>query len=249
MNKKSIQRIMLFYLIGIFLSNVFRFDLFHIRESTDTLNILLVSLIAPLGAIGLLLGALISLHLLKKERVTQYSLFGTSKKWSLIMISIPIILLVVTGVENSNNENIHYYGLMGGIGTLLYCICEEFGWRGYLQDELKPLKEWQRVLLIGFLWYLWHLSFINNQDILSNVKFLGWMILGSWGIGKVIDSTKSILAATSFHMIINLVMFNQLIKNGINENQKLIIVGVSIVICFIVIKKWERENKTIANKV
>jgi membrane protease YdiL (CAAX protease family) len=138
---------------------------------------------------------------------------------------------------------------MGGIGTLLYCICEEFGWRGYLQDELKPLKEWQRVLLIGFLWYLWHLSFINNQDILSNVKFLGWMILGSWGIGKVIDSTKSILAATSFHMIINLVMFNQIIKNGINENQKLIIVGVSIVICFIVIKKWERENKTIANKV
>ena len=154
MNKKSIQRIMLFYLIGIFLSNVFRFDLFHIRESTDTLNILLVSLIAPLGAIGLLLGALISLHLLKKERVTQYSLVGTSKKWSLIMISIPIILLVVTGVENSNNENIHYYGLMGGIGTLLYCICEEFGWRGYLQDELRPLKEWQRVLLIGFLWYL-----------------------------------------------------------------------------------------------
>ena len=75
MNKKSIQRIMLFYLIGIFLSNVFRFDLFHIRESTDTLNILLVSLIAPLGAIGLLLGALISLHLLKKERVTQYSQF------------------------------------------------------------------------------------------------------------------------------------------------------------------------------
>ena len=50
-------------------------------------------------------------------------------------------------------------------------------------------------------------------------------------------------------MIINLVMFNQLIKNGINENQKLIIVGVSIVICFIVIKKWERENKNIANKV
>ena len=60
MKKKSIQRIILFYLTGIFLSNVFRFDLFHIRESTDTLNILLVSLISPLGAIGLLLGALIS---------------------------------------------------------------------------------------------------------------------------------------------------------------------------------------------
>lgn len=249
MKAKAIIRISIFYVIGITLSNVFRFDLFHIRESIDTSNILLVALIAPLGAIGLLLGALISLHFLKKERVTQYSLFGTSKKWSLIMISVPIIILLIIGVENSNNENIHYYGLMGGIGTLLYCICEEFGWRGYLQDELKPLKEWQRVLLIGFLWYLWHLPFINNQDILNNMEFLGWMILASWGIGKVIDSTKSILAASSFHMIINLVMFNQIIKNGINENQKLIIVGVSILICFMIIKKWEKENKTITNKV
>ncbi len=244
--KKAIIRISVFYVIGISLSNIFRFDLFHIRESTDTLYFTSL-LFVPLGAIGVLLGALISLNLLKKERITQYSLFGTSKKWSLIMISVPIILLAVTGVDNSNNENIHYYGLMAGIGSLLFYICEEFGWRGYLQDELKTLKEWQRVLLIGFLWYLWHLEFIHNQNILSNMEFFGWMVLGSWGIGKVIDSTKSILAATSFHMIISSVMFNGLIQNGINENQKLIIIGVSFVICFIVIKKWEKENKTIAN--
>ncbi len=247
MEKKSIQRIILFYLTGILLSNIFRFDLFQIRGMVEKLDILFVVLISPLGAIGLLLGALISLNLLKKERVTQYSLFGTSKKWSLIMMSVPIIILAITGVENSNNENIHYYGLMGGIGTLIYCLCEELGWRGYLQDELKPLKEWQRVLIIGFLWYLWHLSFINNQNIVSNLKFLGWMILGSFGIGKVIDSTKSILAATTFHLIINLTMFNTFIRKGVNENHKLIIIGVSIVICFIIIKIWERENKTIAN--
>ncbi len=245
MNKKSIQRIILFYLTGILLSNIFRFDLFQIREATDKLNILFVALISPLGAIGLLLGALISLYLLKKERAAQYSLFGSSKKRSLIMISVPVILLAIIGVENSNNENIHYYGLMGGIGTLLYCLCEELGWRGYLQDELKPLKEWQRALIIGFLWYLWHLSFIGNPNIISNVKFLGWMILGSFGIGKVIDSTKSILAATAFHMIINLTMFNPLIRKGINETHKLIIICISVLICFTVIRIWEIENKTI----
>ena len=141
-------------------------------------------LISPLGAIGLLIGGLISLKLLSKERKLNYSLFGTSRKWSLIMLVIPIILLGIFGVHNENDSNIHYYGIIGGIGTLIYCFCEEIGWRGYLQDELKPIKEWQRVLIIGFLWYLWHLSFISNQNFMDNIKFLSMMILASWGTWK-----------------------------------------------------------------
>jgi hypothetical protein len=42
-------------------------------------------------------------------------------------------------------------------------------------------------------------------------------------------------------------MFNALIKNGIDGIEKLIILGVSVVIWFVIIKKWEKEN-TIANK-
>lgn len=83
------------------------------------------------------------------------------------MLSIPVILLAIFGVDNENNINIHLYGMLGGIGTLIYCFCEEIGWRGYLQDELKSVKEWKRILLIGFLWYLWHLSFITNQNFID----------------------------------------------------------------------------------
>jgi len=206
-------------------------------------------LTSPLGAIGLLIGALISLYLLKKERNLSFSLFGTSWKWSLIMLSIPIILLAIFGVQNENGLNAHYYGLIGGIGTLIYCFCEEIGWRGYLQDELKSTKEWQRVLVIGFLWYFWHLSFISNQNLIENIQFLGWMILGSWGLGKVIDSTKSIIAATCFHMIINIMMFNGKMTNGIDGSSKLLILGISIFLWILILIIWGKQEKTIANNV
>ncbi len=229
--RKAIIRMSVFYVIGITLSNIFRFDVLKFYEGKEALTILELLLTSPLGAIGLLIGALVSLRLLRKEKKLSYSLFGTSRKWSLIMLVIPIILLGIFGVNNINGANIHYYGIIGGIGTLIYCFCEEIGWRGYLQDELKSIKEWQRVLLIGFLWYV----------------CLGWMILGSWGLGKVIDSTKSIIATTCFHMIINIMMFNGKMTNGIEGSSKLMILGISVVLWIVILHYWKKEEKTLAN--
>ena len=225
------------------------FDFFELNISKNNQSVIELLLTSPLGAIGLLIGALISLHLLRKERKLSYSLFGTSTKWSIIIMIIPVVLLGIFGVRNVNNVNEHYYGIMGGIGTLIYAFAEEIGWRGYLQDELQVLKEWQRVVLIGFLWYLWHLSFLTNQDLISNLQFLGWMIFGSWGIGKVIDSTKSIITATCFHMIINIMMFNGYMTKGIDGSSKLIILGISVASWILIMTYWKKEEKTIANKV
>jgi len=123
---------------------------------------------------------------------------------------------------------------------------EEYGWRGYLQEELKELKPWKKYLIIGFIWYLWHLTFLTKASLGDNLFFLGMMILGSWGIGQVAESTKSILASACFHMIIQIMMLNALIKDGIDGTEKIIILGISIVIWFVIIKKWEKES-AIAN--
>ena len=66
--KKAIIRISVFYVIGITLSNIFRFDLLKLHERKEVLSVFELLLISPLGAIGLLIGALISLRLLKKKR-------------------------------------------------------------------------------------------------------------------------------------------------------------------------------------
>ena len=247
--KRGLLRITIFYIIGITLSNIFRFDLLDLHKSEEYLSVLELLLTSPLGASGLIIGAIISLFLLKKDRDLSYSLFGTSRKWSIIMVVFPIILLSIIGVKNIIGLNVHYYGVISGVGTLIYCFAEEIGWRGYLQDELKPLKEWQRVLIIGFLWYFWHLSFLTNQNPVDNIQFLGWMIFGSWGIGKVIDFTKSIIAAACFHMIVNILMFNPIMKNGIEGISKLIIIGTSITLWILILTFWGKENKTVANNI
>jgi membrane protease YdiL (CAAX protease family) len=245
----SWKRIIIFLLISILISNIFRFDIFEIKpelEKLPTWIFILTSVL--LEGSGVIIGALIILPLLKKQRKIEISLFGTSKTKSLIMMFIPIALLVIIGVKNDFEMNYHIYGFIAAIGTFLYCIMEEYGWRGYLQEELKRLKSWEKYLIIGFLWYLWHLTFLTKASLGDNLFFLGMMILGSWGIGQVAESTKSIIASACFHMIIQIMMFNALIKDGINGTEKIIILGISVVIWFLIIKKWEKES-TIANTV
>ena len=245
----SWKRIIIYLLISILISNIFRFDIFEIKpelEKLPTWIFILTSVL--LEGSGVIIGALIILPFLKKQRKTEISLFGTSKTKSLIMMFIPIALLVIIGVKNDFEMNYHIYGFIAAIGTFLYCIMEEYGWRGYLQEELKRLKSWEKYLIIGFLWYLWHLTFLTKASLGDNLFFLGMMILGSWGIGQVAESTKSIIASACFHMIIQIMMFNALIKDGINGTEKIIILGISVVIWFLIIKKWEKES-TIANTV
>ena len=239
----NLKRIVIFLLIAITVSNSFRFDVFNLKSALETLPTWLFILTSIfLEGSGVFIGALIAIALLNKKRTTEITLFGTSKSKSLIMVSIPILTLILIGVENPYGLDAHLYGFVAITGTLIYCIMEEYGWRGYLQEELKAIQPWKKYLIIGFLWYLWHLSFLTNASISDNLLFFGMMVFGSWGIGQVAESTKSILASACFHLIIQIMMFNALIKNGINVTEKLIILGVSVVLWFVIIKKREQQT-------
>ena len=237
------KRIGLFLVIAITISNIFRFDIFELKPELEQLPTWIYILTSVLlEGSGVIIGALIVLPLLKKQRKTEISLFGTSKSKSLLMAIIPIIMLTIIGVENEFELDTHLYGFIAITTTLIYCIMEEYGWRGYLQEELKILKPWQKYLIIGFIWYLWHLTFLTDASLGDNLFFLGMMVFGSWGIGLVAESTKSIVASACFHLAIQIMMFNALIKDGIDGNEKLIILGVSVALWFVIVKKWEKEK-------
>ncbi|MFT4801245.1 MAG: membrane protease YdiL (CAAX protease family) [Flavobacteriaceae bacterium] len=243
------KRLVIFLIIAITISNIFRFDIFELKSELEKLPTwIFIFTTVLLEGSGVIIGALIIIPFLKKERKTEISLFGTSKSKSLIMATIPIIILTIIGVKNDFGMDYHIYGLIAAFGTFLYCIMEEYGWRGYLQEELKRLKPWKKYLIIGFTWYLWHLTFLTKASVGDNLFFLGMMILGSWGIGQVAESTKSIMASACFHMIIQIMMFNALIKDGIDGTEKILILGFSVSIWFVIVKKWEKENTT-ANTV
>ncbi len=245
MKNSRILRIIVFYVIAISLSNIFRFDIFNLNSILDKLPAFTLILFSPLGAIGIIIGAIISISLLKKKRKTNMSIWGTSKKLSILMSLIPITLMLIIGVTNSKGINTHYFGLIGAVATFVYCFSEEIGWRGYLEDELWKMKPLIKYTLIGLLWYIWHLSFINNFSILSNLQFLGILILSSWGIGQVAMKTKSIIACTCFHLLVNIMMFNPIIKDGITGSSKLIILFVSIGIWIFVLGMWGKNKKNL----
>ncbi|CAM4009362.1 CPBP family intramembrane glutamic endopeptidase [Flavobacterium weaverense] len=83
---------------------------------------------------------------------------------------------------------------------LIYGLLEEIGWRGFLQQELKSLPKIVNVLIVAVLWFIWHLNFELTS---GNIIFFGILVLASWGIGKVADSTQSLLAVSAFHSLNN----------------------------------------------
>lgn len=244
-NKKiSATRLLLFIIIGFGVSNVFRFDIFHLNKTLEA-NYKWSYLILEgiLEGSGIFIAGLLGLFLLKKQRNVGISFFGTSKFKSLLMASIPTLLLIVIGVQNKYGINSHLFGLIAAFGTFVYCIMEEYGWRGYLQEEFRFIKPIAKFLIIGFVWYAWHLSFLTEATLFDNLFFLGTLILGSWGIGQIAELTKSILACTCIHLIVNVFMYNHFFNNAFSGTSKLIILIVSISLWVLILVKWKKDLK------
>lgn len=237
------SRVLIFLLIAFCVSNIFRFNLFHLNEILEK-NSEWSYLITQgiLEGSGIFIAGIVGLYLLKKQRPIDISFFGTSKTKSILMALVPTVLLIAIGVQNNYEINIHLYGLIAAFGSFIYCIMEEYGWRGYLQEEFKFLKPLVRFLLIGFIWYAWHLSFLTEATLIDNLFFLGMLILGSWGIGKIAELTNSILACSCFHLIVNIFMYNHFFNNAFSGNSKLIILLVSIVLWILILIKWKKDT-------
>ncbi|MDF2474714.1 MAG: abortive infection protein [Sphingobacterium sp.] len=84
--------------------------------------------------------------------------------------------------------------------VLIYGLLEEIGWRGFLYQELKAVKPLYNILLLSILWFLWHLNFDFTS---TQIFFFVILVLGSWGIGKVADTTGSLIAVSAFHSLNN----------------------------------------------
>lgn len=243
MKQNRFLRIILFFVIATVLSNLFRFDVFSLKENLKTLpEWIYIILITLLEGSGVLVGTVIAFCFLYKRKKSDATLFGTSPLYSILMMIIPVILFSVIGIKSSTNMDKHFYGFLAILCTLVYCIIEEYGWRGYLQGELQDLKPWKKYILIGLIWYSWHLPFLKEPSILSNLLFLGGLILGSWGIGQVVISTRSICASACFHLLVQVLLYNSLIKNGIDPNKKWIIIAVCITLWILLIKRWENSK-------
>jgi uncharacterized protein len=158
-----------------------------------------------LRGIGPAVGFIVMRYVIHSRVPRTTSFWGVNWKASLIAILVFPAGLTILGVENNAGLPPAAYGFLGGMTFVLYAIGEEYGWRGYLQQALSPLKLPVRILAIAAIWYLWHLNFLNpNISLTSHLIQFGSLVLGSWGLLKITESTHSILFAAAIHLTFNL---------------------------------------------
>ncbi len=233
-------RVLLFYGIAIVVSNLFRFDVFELNARLGAwsgLGYLITRNL--LEGSGVFIGAVVGLHLLKQARPLLISFWGTSRNSVLLMALVPFILITVIGLRNKFGVNEHLFGAVATLAVLIYCAMEEYGWRGYLQQELNGLQQLTKYLVIGLLWYLWHLPFLENPSVLANVLFFGTLVLGSWGIGQVAVLTRSIGASACFHFVVNITFYNVFFHQALDPLMLGVVIATCIGAWIIVLKKWK----------
>lgn len=172
--------------------------------------------------LGPCLGALAAVILFKRKFYCSIS--GTSLIRSLISVAIPFFVCLVLDWKLS-------FMLLGFI---FYSFLEEVGWRGYLQGELNDKSEFARSLIIGAMWFVWHLRF---KLTLGSLIFLAVLILGSWGIGRIAKDTHSLIACACFHTL-----YNFSIHGFFQFTPAVICIYVAVVISWFVVwyTPWEK---------
>lgn len=221
-SKVNLAAILIFYIVAI--------SLRYLTNKTAFLSIVPNEYLkAILHGIGPAIGALLVFKLFKIKPVL--SLKGNYKQllfpFALFWV-LPIALISATAYFKNGT-----LPLLSVSSILIYGLLEEIGWRGFLQQALEPLPKFAGILIIAVLWFIWHLNF---DFTVSNLLFFGILFLGSWGIGKVADSTHSLLAVAAFHSLNN--FFHQLDTTKII----LLVILLSVWIAALVYQKKRKET-------
>lgn len=78
-------------------------------------------------------------------------------------------------------------GLSLGAALLTGPMAEEFGWRGYLQPLLlERLAPFWVALVVGFVWWSWHIALYRNSVFASPISALNFLAyLETWSVFMV----------------------------------------------------------------
>lgn len=196
-----------------------------------------------LQGIGPAIGAIVGLKLFGLK--SSYSLAGKLKPLllsALIFIVVPVIGFTIIGITESKyiiTNNVFIASAKLSFYIIIYSTLEEIGWRAFLQEQLTFVNKYVKILIIGTLWFVWHLNF---DVTMSNFIFFLILLFASWGIGKIGDITHSVLAVGAFHAFYNLFS-----TSHFPTNEKYIVLSICAIIWVVYIAFYDRVSKKFIN--
>ncbi|HER44114.1 MAG TPA: CPBP family intramembrane metalloprotease [Candidatus Eisenbacteria bacterium] len=98
-------------------------------------------------------------------------------------------------------------------GGLFIFIGEEFGWRSYLLERLRPLGRWKALLWSGIIWSLWHTPILlmpggvytKRVDLAGAALALVVFVLAGFIFGWLYLESKSVWPCVLMHSYNNLI--------------------------------------------
>ncbi|HYH14305.1 MAG TPA: CPBP family intramembrane glutamic endopeptidase [Flavisolibacter sp.] len=187
------------------------------------------------------MAAIICFFLFRKSLKRTITFFGSSVLKSLAFYSIPILGLAAVGIDGQG-MNAHLYPLVFGLLGFISILGEELGWRGFLQDALRPLSPLARYALIGVMWELWHFTNrMGHGELLQVViRVSVWVValcIVSFIIGSATDRSKSVVVAVTLHAWIDILA-------EFNQTATYVVFGLSIPFWMYLLWKWGGESNS-----
>jgi membrane protease YdiL (CAAX protease family) len=239
-NRMKWMGIITFSILAIGLSAPFHLNVIDFGKPKE--NSALHNFMYSLHGVGPFLSALICLFIFKNSHVQTITIFGRKPRIIWLAYLLTLTIGAVIGLEVTFIKNRHWAGLYAVSFTMVYCFFEEFGWRGFLQDALQSFSKKTKYIVIGVVWYCWHLSFWDANSFVSEAVFFLILLVSSWAIGQAVERTKSVAIATYLHFIINFLFLGGLFRQDFNS--KLIMTGVFVLIVALTIIYWPKISFT-----
>jgi membrane protease YdiL (CAAX protease family) len=176
--------------------------------------------------------ALVCLWAFRRTHRRTVTLAGTSLVRSLLFWFVPAVLVTLAYLpELAERRAWGTLPALFGVGFVAI-LGEELGWRGFLQDALRPLSRARRYALLGLLWELWHFTTRWGEGpvlgAVARVAFMGVLSIGlCWILGECVDRSGSVTVAVTLHGWFNLA-FEAEGAFGASPVRAWIVLGVSV---------------------
>ncbi len=157
------------------------------------------------------IAALVCLRVFRRTHTRTITMTGGRVLRSLAFYVVPILGLAAVGVESAElgDARVHLMVLAIGIIGFVNILGEELGWRGFLQDAVRPLARPGRYALIGLMWVVWHFTnLFAHREGAELAQYLLWYvpltIALSVLIGEATDRARAVLIAVTLHGWVNM---------------------------------------------
>ncbi len=158
------------------------------------------------------IAALVCMVVFRHSHRRVITIAGNSWSRSILFYATPFLLLAAFRAHA-----LYGYGLsplLAAFPMFVSILGEELGWRGFLQDALRPLSPVKRFVLIGVMWEFWHFTTRTTHG-LSPVRIAVTLLISyavviilSFVLGYAAERSCSVVVAVSLHMYLDVLLNN-----------------------------------------